>query len=255
MLKENEIKILKRLKNKELVLDIGGWDKPFNRANFVLDIHPFETRGFHGSQGRSKEFFNRKTWVIHDVCSKKRLPFKDNQFDFVICSHVLEDIRDPIWLCAEMVRIAKAGYIETPSMKDELSKGVMDKDYAGYYHHRWLVDIKRDKIVFRIKPHFIHNNKRFHFPRKFAKGLSEKEKVNFLFWNKEFQFEERIQISRDKSEEFIYNYIKENYPRKILYFLLDISEKVKEKFTQMKKKINPRGYYHKYMNTKEFISK
>ena len=142
MLKENEIKILKNLKPIDKVLDIGGWDKPFNRANYVLDIHPFETRGFHGSQGGNKEFFNKKKWIIHDVNSKYRLPFRDNQFDFVICSHILEDIRDPIWLCSEIMRIGKAGYIEVPSLKVELTKGVMDRSYAGYYHHRWLVEIK-----------------------------------------------------------------------------------------------------------------
>lgn len=83
MIKENEEKILKDLKDTDNVLDIGGWDKPFNRANYVLDIHPFKTRGFHGNQGGSKEFFRKKTWIIHDVNSKDRLPFKDNQFGYV----------------------------------------------------------------------------------------------------------------------------------------------------------------------------
>jgi hypothetical protein len=32
----------------------------------------------------------------------------------VICSHTLEDIRDPLWVCSEMIRIGKAGYIELP---------------------------------------------------------------------------------------------------------------------------------------------
>lgn len=255
MLKENEEKILKELKPHEIVLDIGGWDKPFNRANYVLDIHPFKTKGFHGSQGGSKEFFNKKTWIIHDVNSKDRLPFGDNQFDFVICSHILEDIRDPIWLCSEIMRIGKAGYIEVPSMKVELTKGVMDKSYAGYYHHRWLVEIKNNKIIFRFKPHFIHNNKRFHFPKRFLNRLAEKDKVNFLFWNKKFQAEERIQISRDKFEEFIYSYIKREYSRKYLYFFLDVVTMLNKKLTPLKKIIFPNRYYHKYMEVEEFASK
>src|SRR3989344_4141571 len=255
MLKENEIKILKKLKDKDLVLDIGGWDKPFDRANYILDIHNFETRGFHGNQGGNKEFFNKKTWIIHDVSSKKKLPFRDNQFNFVICSHILEDIRDPIWLCSEIIRIGKVGYIEVPSVNVELTKGIMSKDYAGYYHHRWIVEIKGNKIIFRFKPHFIHNDKRFHLPTSFLKKLTEKEKVNFIFWNKEFQFEERIQISRDKYEEFIYDYIKKECPRKYFYFLLDIKTILKEKFVKLKKKILPKSYYHRYMDVEEVISK
>ena len=255
MLKENEIKILKELKNEDLVLDIGGWDRPFNRANYILDIHPFETRGFHGSQGGDKERFNKKTWILHDVCSRKKLPFKNNQFDFVICSHILEDIRDPLWLCSEIMRIGKKGYIEVPSMKIELTKGIMNKDYAGYYHHRWLVEIKNNLIIFRFKPHFIHKDKRFHFPSKFLKELSGKEKIDFLFWNKEFNSEERIQISRDKFEEFIYNYVKENYPRKFFYYLLDLKNEIYKFFISIKRVILPREYYHKYMNVKEIVSK
>src|SRR3989344_1435762 len=96
MMKENNERILRTLSEKDLVLDIGGWAYPFNRANYVIDIHPYETRGFFGSQGGNKESFNKKTWIIHDISSKKKLPFKDKQFDFVICSQVLEDIRDPI---------------------------------------------------------------------------------------------------------------------------------------------------------------
>lgn len=255
MLTENEKKILKNLKDTDLVLDIGGWDKPFNRANYVLDILPFETRGFHGNQGGDKEFFNKKTWIIHDVCSRKKLPFKDNQFDFVICSHILEDIRDPLKLCSEIMRIGKAGYIEVPAMRIELSKNIMGKNYVGYYHHRWITQIKKGKIIFRFKPHFIHGDKRFHFPKKFTKNLSEKEKINSLFWKEKFHVEERIQISLDKSQKFIYDYIKKNYPGKLVYFLLDTKKKIKEKLNQLKKKFFPNGYYHKYMNTDEFISK
>lgn len=254
MLKNNEEIILRTLNPQDKVLDIGGWDKPFNRANFVLDIHPFRTRGFHGSQGGDKEFFNKKTWIIHDVSSKNKLPFKNNQFDFVICSHILEDIRDPLWLCSEIKRVSKAGYIEVPSMKDELTKGVMNKNYAGYYHHRWLIKIQKNKIVFRFKPHFIHHDKRFHFPKKFLKRINKEERASFLFWNKELQAEEKIQISRDKIEEFIYDYIKKEYPRKYFYIYLDIISKLKKVLTRLKKIILPEKYYHKCMDVKEFIS-
>ena len=30
-----------------MVLDIGGWAHPFNRANYVMDLAPYVTRGFH----------------------------------------------------------------------------------------------------------------------------------------------------------------------------------------------------------------
>jgi SAM-dependent methyltransferase len=47
-------------------------------------------------------------------------PFKEKEFDFIICSHVLEHLDDPVRVCAEFSRIAKAGYIEVPSYSVDL---------------------------------------------------------------------------------------------------------------------------------------
>ena len=43
----------------------------------------------------------------------------DGFFDFAICSHTLEDVCDPVWVCEELARVAKAGYIEVPSRLEE----------------------------------------------------------------------------------------------------------------------------------------
>ena len=152
MLNENVKRIMRIIKKKDLVLDIGGWAMPFNRANYIVDIQPYETRGFFGSQGGDKEHFTKKTWILHDISSKKKLPFKNKQVDFVICSQTLEDIRDPIWFCSELIRIAKKGYIEVPSMVVELTKGIANKKYVGYYHHRWLIEILIIKLYFDLNP-------------------------------------------------------------------------------------------------------
>ena len=64
MLIKNADGIMHSIGKKDLVLDIGGWVMPFNRANYVVDIQPYETRGFFGSQGGAKECFTKKTWII-----------------------------------------------------------------------------------------------------------------------------------------------------------------------------------------------
>lgn len=136
MLLRSVKKTLKRLVPSDTVVDIGGWAAPFNRANFVVDIAPYETRGIHGFYGPKTEYFSKKTWIIHDLNCQKRLPFKDKEIDFVICSQALEDIRDPIRLCSEIIRIGKRGYLEVPSRLLESSMGVEGKNHAGYAHHR-----------------------------------------------------------------------------------------------------------------------
>ena len=113
MYRLNVNRILAMLKPTDVVLDIGGWACPFNRANYVMDAGPFATRGYYrtvglpGSQGGDREHFTEGTWIQRDICSKEPYPFADKSLDFVICSHTLEDIRDPLWVCREMVRIGK----------------------------------------------------------------------------------------------------------------------------------------------------
>jgi hypothetical protein len=93
------------------------------------------------------------------LCERKPWPFADRQFDFASCTHVLEDLRDPLWVCSELQRVAKAGYIETPSRIVEQSRGVEHPLYAGFYHHRWLVSVEEGALCFRFKPHSLHTLK------------------------------------------------------------------------------------------------
>ena len=44
----------------------------------------------------------------------EKMPFKSKSFDFVIASHVLEHSARPELFLNEIVRVGKAGYIETP---------------------------------------------------------------------------------------------------------------------------------------------
>ena len=85
-----------------------------------------------------------ETWVERDICDREPWPFADDQFDFAVCSHTLEDVRDPVFVCAELNRVARAGYLEVPSRLEEQSWGVIGP-YVGWSHHRWLVDVGADR--------------------------------------------------------------------------------------------------------------
>ena len=109
-------RVLETLSDEALVLDVGGWAVPFPRADWILDLGAYETRGRWGYEGdRADERFTAETWVRRDICDRAPWPFADGQFDFAICSHTLEDVRDPLWVCSELARVAAAGYIEVPS--------------------------------------------------------------------------------------------------------------------------------------------
>jgi hypothetical protein len=208
LLLKNAETILKMIGPGDVVLDIGGWGYPFNRANYVMDCESYETRGYYNRVfftknplpplGGAEERFGKQTWIQRDVCDREPFPFRDKEVDFVICSHTLEDIRDPIWVCSEMIRIGKRGYIEVPSRVLESCRGG-ERGIVGLAHHRWLIDIESNHISFLMKLHSLHSHWRYSLPPRVHDRLTEEQRVQWLFWENTFSFGERI-IHGDASQ-------------------------------------------------------
>jgi hypothetical protein len=206
MLPESAQQILERLDDTALVLDIGGWGKPFPRADWVLDLMPYETRGMYGYETHDPERFTEATWIQRDMCDREPFPFADKSIDFVICSHTLEDIRDPIWVCEEMQRIGRAGYIETPSRLEEQAYGVQGP-WVGWGHHRWLVEERSGGLVFVFKHHVICGRETDHFPSGFEAQLSPRDRVLTFWWNDSFQCSERVFIGAGELDRFVADFV------------------------------------------------
>jgi Methyltransferase domain len=219
LLKHSDL-IMSRLQPADVVLDIGGWAHPFNRANYVMDQEPYETRGYYNRTfaknhplpplGGTVEYFTPSTWIQRDICAHQPYPFADKQIDFVVCSHTLEDIRDPLWVCAEMIRIAKRGYIEVPSRIWETCRG-FERGIVGLSHHRWLIDMDGDEISFTMKFHSIHGHWRRSLPGKFAKNLPEDKAFTWMFWEDSFSFRE-VTIHGDAHITSLENFVKSVQP-------------------------------------------
>lgn len=96
----------------EQVLDVGSGESPFPYATVLVDrfLEPSEHR--YGPLIREG-----KPLALADI---QNLPFRDKCFDFVCCSHVLEHVDDPIKACAEIMRVGRRGYIETPTMGEDV---------------------------------------------------------------------------------------------------------------------------------------
>ncbi len=194
MFEPNVKRVLSLIQPGDVVLDLGGWAQPFRRANYVIDVAPYETRGFYGKigmppfQGEGPERFSKQTWIQRDICDHAPFPFADKSVDFVICSHTLEDIRDPLWVCSEIIRIGKRGYIEVPS---RLQESIVDfrTGLVGNEHHHWLVAIQGNRIEFERKgPDLARSG--LHLPAWHAFSLKKEERVQFLFWENQFEYTE-----------------------------------------------------------------
>jgi hypothetical protein len=207
MLESSRRRILNVLDDDAVVLDVGAWASPFPRADWVMDALPYETRGAYDLSDEP-ERFSAATWVQRDVCDHEPYPFADKSIDFVVCSHLLEDVRDPVWVCHEMNRIAKAGYIEVPSRLEEQSYGFRGP-WAGWGHHHWLVDVTANGIQFVFKNHSIHARPADHFPSGFHDTLTEEERVSTLWWEGGFEYAELIQSSAEEIWAYAADFVAE----------------------------------------------
>lgn len=212
----NAKRMLAQIPPDAVVADVGGGASPFPRADYVIDAIPFTGRGY-GSDGNTHTKldqaprYDESRWVQVDLCDHTPWPFPDKFFDFVTCSHLLEDVRDPIWICSELCRVAKAGYIETPSRIKEQSLGVENPRHAGYYHHRWLIT-KNDQggLDFRHKPHQLHGLKDAIVARlPYSKKINPKHGIVWLEWKDSFPFREVLEFSEDKVEQELCDFARE----------------------------------------------
>jgi len=208
MLERSRRRLLELLGPDDVVLDVGGWADPLARADWVIDLLPYETRGLYerrgwaGSRPAESERFTEETWIERDLCDREPYPFADGSVDFAVCSHTLEDLRDPLWVCAELDRIAKAGYIEVPSRLEEQSWGV-EGPFVGWSHHRWLIDVEEAHIGFTFKTHEIHFRPECHFPAGFWQRLSDEERVQSLWWEGSFSCEERVFVEESPTDSYL----------------------------------------------------
>jgi hypothetical protein len=217
MLEESRRQILESLGDGELVLDVGAWAKPFPRADWVLDLQPYETRGLYGygEDDRASERFRADTWVCRDICDRGPWPFSDGQFDFVICSHTLEDIRDPVWVCSELQRVGRAGYIEVPSRVEEQSVGV-DGDWPGWAHHRWLCDVDAEGIQFVHKSHFLRAGGEYTMDGRGTLSLPLPARRSTLWWEGGFSCREKVLLSEEEMREYLAQAAPRQPPRRSL---------------------------------------
>jgi len=70
-----------------------------------------------------------------------KFPFKDDEFDYVICSQVLEHIPPDEFVnfIKEVERVAKRGYIEVPRLFYEY--------LFNFHEHRWMINFKGGKLL------------------------------------------------------------------------------------------------------------
>jgi len=140
------------------VVDVGGsvegWSSPIVDA--IID--------FNEPNENTNNIKHFKSDITHPDGWNEVLDYveKHGKFDFCICTHTLEDIMNPGYVCEQISKIAKEGYIAIPSKYRELSKfeayytipgkfrnsiQAESVGHRGYMHHRWIFTIKNNELI------------------------------------------------------------------------------------------------------------
>ena len=129
-----------KIRSSDRVLEIGGGHNPHPRSNVVVD--KFADNNEHRS-GDIKVYKNQ-TFIEADG---QNLPFRDKEFDFVFCCQVLEHVDDPASFLSEQFRVAKRGYIDTPSL---LGENLFPKA-----SHKWALH-ESDDVLYMVEKSKLH---------------------------------------------------------------------------------------------------
>jgi len=182
----------KYLNSECLILDVGGWAKPLKKATHVVDLFPWETRGYGLNLAKlPNERFSKDSWYQIDFLQENlTLPFEKNKFEFSVCSHTLEDLVNPEPIISEIIRVSKGGYIETPSRLNEQTIGVRDgkSDSPGHPHHYWIVEEEDGVLRFFNKSDSMGEGVlRAGIPYRSWRNMDNKRNTMSFFWNEQFK--------------------------------------------------------------------
>ena len=150
------------------ILDIGcGYTANFY-ANTVADAQDLSS------------YYKNKNFI---KINENKLPFKDNEFDFVITSHVIEHVKDLDYFLKEIQRISKKGYIEVPNkLEDNLV-------FENKKEHIWQLDFDdiENRLIISNKVQYFEPILTVSTAKKFQK-VFRRSLVIELIWNNSIEY-------------------------------------------------------------------
>ena len=152
------------------ILDIGCGYSANEFATTICDVQDLSN------------FYKDKSFV---KLENKKLPFNDDQFDFVIASHVMEHVEDLEFFISELERISKKGYIELPT---KLEDNLVFENKKDHLWHMDFDDVNL-KLLISKKVQFFEpiltvstiQKLRNNFKNSFVLELYWENKINFNF--------------------------------------------------------------------------
>ena len=104
---------IKSIEATDRVLEIGPGATPYFRSDVFLELQYDDEQERIAQSGHVGILQTNKQIIYYDG---GKFPFEDKEFDYVICSHVLEHVPDADFFLSEIQRVGKMGYLEFPTV-------------------------------------------------------------------------------------------------------------------------------------------
>ena len=150
------------------ILDVGCGYTAYENATVICDVQDLSS------------FYKDKNFVKLDG---NVLPFKDNEFDFVIASHVIEHVKDVKTFINELSRISSKGYIELPTI---LEDNLVFENKKDHIWHMEFDDID-NKLIISEKIQYLEPVITVSTSKKFSK-IFRQSLVLELYWEDNIEF-------------------------------------------------------------------
>ncbi|WP_417620885.1 methyltransferase domain-containing protein [Parasphingorhabdus sp.] len=121
------------------VLEVGSGGNPHPYADILLEK-------FIDNGHRLRSVKLDRQAVLADAC---QMPFRTGSFDYSLAYHVLEHVKEPEKFLSELMRVSKAGYIETPN--------VFYERLHPFDVHVTEVALSKNKLLIRNKSDAVHD--------------------------------------------------------------------------------------------------
>ena len=152
------------------VLDIGCGYSANEYADTICDIQNLS------------DFYKGKNFV---KLTGQQLPFVDDEFDFIIASHVIEHVEDPRLFINELQRVSKKGYIELPT---KLEDNLVFENKKDHLWHMDFDDVNSELLISKKVQIFepvvtvsTIQKLREHFRNSFVIELYWEKDINYKF--------------------------------------------------------------------------
>ena len=177
------------------ILDIGCGYNANKFASVICDV-----------QDLSSYYPNKKFTKLIE----KKLPFKDNEFDFVIASHVMEHVEDVELFIKELERVSKKGYIELPTMLEDNLVFENKKD------HLWHMDFDdvENKLVISKKIQYFEPVLTVSSAKKLLE-VFRKSLVLELFWDSVIDYKINKLTQKPIDKISILNLLKKYFSKRL----------------------------------------